>query len=117
MQRRRRSKDLAVLIKERRSLRKSLVKICPILRGSVVTLGVKCGNPNCKCAQGKTHPSVYFSISKQGRTKIVYLGKGVQAQAEQWVANYAKQKEIVDQLTEVNLEILLSQRSERKNNR
>lgn len=117
MRKQRQSRNLAVLTKKRRSLRKSLVKIYPILRGSVVTLGVKCGNPNCKCAKGKTHPSVYFSISKKGRTKIVYLGKGVQAQAEQWVANYAKQKEIVDRLTEVNLEILLSQRRARKHSK
>ena len=102
--------SLAVLIKKRKSLRKFLTEITPILRGSVVTLGIKCGNPNCKCFRGETHPSVYFSISKKGKTKIVYLGKKVQSQAEEWVDNYKKFKKIVDQLTEVNLEILRCQR-------
>lgn len=117
MGKQRKGGSLAVLLKKKEFLRKSLIEIHPILRGSVVTLGIKCGNSNCKCARGETHPSVYFSISKKGKTRIIYLGKKVQAQAEEWVVNYEKFKEIVDQLTEVNVEILRCQRDKGKSGR
>jgi hypothetical protein len=40
-----------------------MADIGPVMRGSVVKLGTKCGNPKCKCAHGDKHVQYYFSLS------------------------------------------------------
>ena len=56
-------------------LQKQVAQIGPVMRGSVVKLASKCGNPNCRCAQGQKHQQFYFSVSKKGKTKLIFLGE------------------------------------------
>jgi hypothetical protein len=45
----------------------------PLVTGSLVTLGRKCGKPNCRCATGEKHISKFLSRSEAGRTRLVYV--------------------------------------------
>lgn len=77
-----------------------------VLRGSLITRKVKCGKPNCHCASGQGHPSLYLSSFFEGRNRIVY----VPAKWEPWVKkrldNYHYLQELIVQLAEINLELL-----------
>lgn len=77
-----------------------------LLRGSLITRKVKCGKPNCHCASGQGHPSLYLSSFYEGRNKIDY----VPAKWEPWVKerldNYHRLQEIIMELAEINLELL-----------
>jgi len=77
-----------------------------LLRGSLITRNVKCGKPNCRCASGQGHPSLYFSSFHKNKNSIDY----VPAKWEPWVKerldNYHRLQELIINLSEINLELL-----------
>lgn len=105
------AKQVEKLKARRRYLRGRITQLGPVLRGSVVTLGIRCGNPNCKCAKGKTHPSVYFAVKIKGKSHLYYLGRKFQDKAKAWNRNYQRLKDIFDELTLINIDILKGKRA------
>ena len=79
-----------------KALEKQLVKCVPLMRGSIVSNGVK-------------HKQPYFSLNKDKRTHLIYLGEGRLAQAEEMSANYKKLLEIVEEMTTLNMALLKNQ--------
>lgn len=95
--------------KEQRLLEK-LQHLGPMIQGSVTTVVVRCGNPRCQCAHGHKHRSVCLSLSRQGKSRMVYLGAALAPTARQWVANYRQLQRWVRQLTDLNIARLIAQR-------
>jgi hypothetical protein len=87
-------------------LKKQIGRIGPVMRGSVVTLGSKCGNPRCRCARGKKHQQYYFSVTKEGKTKLIFLGKTRLNIATEYANNYRKLLDIADEISDINREII-----------
>lgn len=53
-----------------------IISIKSITKGSIYNQKKKCGNPNCKCVQGKfLHTTRLLSFSHQGKTKLIPLTK------------------------------------------
>ena len=52
-----------------------MLKAESIIKGSVYNRKCKCGNPNCKCATGQLHTTPTLSLSRDGKTRLVYLTK------------------------------------------
>lgn len=88
------------------SLKTHMDNIGPVMRGSVVKLGTKCGNPKGKCAQGEKHVQYYFSLSKDRKTKLIFLGNDRVAKANQYAANYRKLLELIEEMTSINIELV-----------
>lgn len=44
-----------------------------IVRGSLITVKRKCGNPNCRCARGELHTNPGLSYSVGGKTHLLHL--------------------------------------------
>ena len=104
-------KSLNSLYKQRKSLQRRLAEFQEIIRGSVVLLKKPCTYPRCKkCKSGEKHPATYLSQSKQGKTQLLYLPQHLRDKARRWVENYRRLEEILERLSEVNLEILKKQR-------
>ena len=83
-----------VRIKNRvRRLQKQLGSLGPLMRGSVVVIGTRNKQP-------------YFSLNKDKKTKLIYLGKKREAQAKEYSANYKMLLEIVEEMTTLNMELL-----------
>lgn len=65
------------LVRERASLESKILKLGPILEGSLITRYVSCGNPGCRCSSKKKSdlhgPYYYLSKKVRGKTKLVYL--------------------------------------------
>ena len=78
-----------------------------LMRGSVVESSRKCGRPNCVCErEGKRHTRKSLSVNLGGKTRSVYLDAERDAVATSGTAAYRGMRELVDQLTEVNLALL-----------
>ena len=76
-----------------RTLQKQLGNLGPLMRGSVVVIGTHNKQP-------------YFSLNKDKKTKLIYLGKKWEARAKEYSANYKKLLEIVEEMTILNMELL-----------
>ena len=62
-----------------RELRSQLTRLLhdqPIARGTLTVRKITCGNPNCRCAKGQKHVSLYLSHSEGGSAKKLFVPKG-----------------------------------------
>lgn len=74
-------------------LQRELCNIGPVMRGSVVIIGTKNKQP-------------YFSVNKNKKTKLIYLGKKREPSAREYSDNYKKLQEIVEEMTDINMQLL-----------
>ena len=86
-------KEIAQLKRKLLSLHQKLGKIGPVMRGSVVIIGTQNKQP-------------YFSMNKDKKTKLLYLGKKREDTARQYVDNYKILLEIVDEMTLINMQLI-----------
>lgn len=85
--------DLARMKRRVRTLQNQLGNLGPVMRGSVVVIGTRNKQP-------------YFSLNKDKKTKLIYLGKKRDTRAKEYSANYKKLLEIVEEMTTLNMELL-----------
>jgi len=77
-----------------------------LLRGSLITRHIKCGKPNCRCASGDGHPSLYLSSTHTGKTKLDYVPGSWEAWVSERLENYQLAQELLKELADINLELL-----------
>src|ERR1700680_3950090 len=96
------------LRRRRRQLLRKLPPLDAVLRGSLIERYKRCGNPNCKCADGPGHgPKFYLSVSYPGRSpQMDYVPQADQPEISERVANYHRVREILEQICEINRELL-----------
>ena len=63
------------------------------MRGSVVVIGTRNKQP-------------YFSLNKDNRTQLIYLGKKREDRARQYAANCKRLRELVEEMTQLNMALL-----------
>jgi len=73
-----------------------------LLRGSLVTLKTKCGNPNCRCARGEKHLSTVVEQHNQGKTRMRTVRGKELKEVEQWIENYREAKQLLEELSEAH---------------
>ena len=102
-------KSTASLRRRRTTLLKRLAAVdSQILRGSLIERYIRCGKPGCKCAEGPGHgPKYYLSVSYPGRRpEQDYVPRDYQEQVRQFLANYQKVKQILEEISSINRELL-----------
>ncbi|MEK7415677.1 MAG: DUF6788 family protein [Planctomycetota bacterium] len=79
-----------------------------LVRGSLIERYKRCGNPNCKCADGKGHgPKYYLSVSQPGsRPEMDYVPQDLQADVATYLANFQALRQILEELCEINRGLL-----------
>lgn len=100
--------QLRLLRGRARSLRSRMRKIGSMMQGSVVYRQMTCGKPNCRCRRGFPHIYLCVTYKDQGKTKTIYVNKTREGEALILARNYKQHKELLRELTRVNLEILKS---------
>lgn len=100
------AKTKASMTRKVETLQKQLGQVGSAMRGSIVKLGTKCGNPKCKCARGEKHQQYYFSLTKDKRTKLIFLGNKRLDLAQRYVDNYKRIVDIIEEMTAINMELL-----------
>ena len=86
-------KELTKLNRRVKVLQNQLGKLGPVMRGSVVIIGTRNKQP-------------YFSLNKNKKTQLIYLGKKREDKAREYSQNYKKLLEIVEEITIINMALL-----------
>ena len=86
-------KELAKMKRRVNTLQNQLGRLGPLMRGSVVVIGARNKQP-------------YFSLNKNKKTRLIYLGKKREDKAREYSQNYKKLLEIVEEMTIINMELL-----------
>ncbi len=85
--------ELAKMKRRVKTLQRQLGKLGPVTRGSVVIIGTRNKQP-------------YFSLNKNKRTCLIYLGKKREDKAREYSQNYKKLLDIVEEMTTINMTLL-----------
>ena len=72
---------------------KQLGQLGPVMRGSVVVIGTRNKQP-------------HFSLNKNKKTHLIYLGKKREDKAREYSQNYKNLLEIIEEMTLINMELL-----------
>ena len=101
-------KTTKVLSQRQKDLLKRLPPLQAILRGSLVERYKRCGKPGCKCANGPGHgPKYYLTVSFPKRPpEMDYVPEAFQEKVTEYLENYRKAKEILEELSSINRELL-----------
>ena len=89
--------------------RAGLPPIEQILRGSLIETYKRCGRPNCHCVDGPGHgPKRYLStISRTGeRPRVGYVPNAAHAEVREFLANFRKLREVLNEICAINAELL-----------
>lgn len=77
-----------------------------LVRGTLTVRHRVCGRPNCRCARGEKHASLYLVSHQDGRSRQIYIPREKEAQAREWVANYRRARELLERISERYLKML-----------
>ena len=102
------TKPTTALKRRRHALLRQLPPLKAILRGSLIERYKRCGKPGCKCANGPGHgPKYYLLVSYPGRRpQMDYVPQGDYQQITDFLANYQRAREILEEISEINHELL-----------
>ena len=75
------------------ALHEQLGRIGPLMRGSVVRIGTR-------------NKQFYFTLNKDKKTRLIYLGNQREPHARTMSDNYKKLLAIVEEMTALNMELL-----------
>lgn len=98
----------ASLRRRRKQLLRKLPPLETVLRGSLIERYKRCGNPRCRCANGPGHgPKFYLSVSHPGESPhMEYVPQAELAVVSEYLANYARVREILEEISQINHELL-----------
>jgi len=74
-------------------LGKQLAAVGPVMRGSVVQIGAR-------------NKQFYFSLNKDKKTRLIYLGKQREPLARKLSDNYKKLLTIIEEMTILNMDLI-----------
>jgi len=86
-------KELTKMKRQVKTLQRQLGNSGPVMRGSVVIIGARNKQP-------------YFSLNKNKKTHLIYLGKKREDKAREYSRNYKKLLEIIEEMTIINMVLL-----------
>jgi hypothetical protein len=87
--------------RDRRSRLARLAHGAGLLRGTLAPRQRVCGKPNCKCAKGEKHASLYLVVHRDGELRQLCIPKTFEPHVRQWVRNYQEVKELLEQISEL----------------
>ena len=85
--------EIAKMKRRVKTLQKQLGALGPVMRGSVVLIGTR-------------NKQFYFSLNKDKKTHLIYLGKKREPRAREYSDNYKKLLAIVEEMTSINMKLL-----------
>jgi hypothetical protein len=76
-----------------------------VMRASLITRSVKCGKPNCRCANGEGHKSLYLSSYYNGKTRLDSVPKSYKDKISKSIRDYDELIDLLSELSSINLEL------------
>ena len=95
------------LYARRQEILDTIPKLDPthVIRASLITRSVKCGKPNCRCANGEGHKSFYLSSYYNGKTRLDSVPKAYLEKISQCTREYDELMALLAELSCINLEL------------
>jgi len=84
-----------------RSRLTQLVHDAWFLRGTLSVRSRRCGQPNCRCARGQLHASLYLVQSRQGKLRQLSIPKPWEDRVRQAVRNYHEMQRLLEGISEL----------------
>jgi len=72
-----------------------------VIRGTLLVRKRKCGKPNCRCAQGEGHESLFLVISQNGRARQFFVPKDWESRVRLWVQDYHRARELMEEVSRI----------------
>ncbi|HUI40875.1 MAG TPA: DUF6788 family protein [Terriglobia bacterium] len=94
----------AKLSASERSFRSRMAQLATtrwFLRGTLSERSGRCGKPNCRCAQGELHQSLYLVQSQGGKLRQICVPQAWQARVREAVNDYRKLQELIEAVSEL----------------
>lgn len=92
--------------RQARSALARLVTQRGLLRGNLLQRRRACGKPNCRCARGELHASLYLVFSEGGKLRQLFVPKTWEARVQQWATDYHDARRLLEQLSRLYFEKL-----------
>jgi hypothetical protein len=70
-----------------------------LIRGSLLVRRRVCGKPNCHCASGEGHQSLYLVISEGGRSRQLFVPNSHEQMVRRWVADYRTARRLLEEIS------------------
>ena len=96
-----------------RSLRSRLAQLTSgvrFLRGSLSERSSKCGKPNCHCAQGDGHRSLYLVQTQASKVRQICVPKALHDPVRQAVGEYQEIQRLIDKVSELEWKRFLARK-------
>jgi len=96
-----------------RGLRSRIAQIVSgerFLRGTLSERSSKCGKPNCRCADGDGHTSLYLVQSQAGKVRQICIPKALQDPVRQAVAEFQELQRLVNEVSELEWKRFLARK-------
>jgi hypothetical protein len=71
------------------------------LRGTLAERSRSCGKPNCRCAQGELHKSLYLVQSHEGKPRQVCIPKAWEPRVRRAVTSYQEMQKFIEEVSEL----------------
>lgn len=97
-----------------RSLRSRIAQLATserFLRGTLSERSSKCGKPNCRCAAGEGHRSLYLVQSYAGKVRQICIPKALQDPVRHAVAEYQQMQRLIDEVSELEWNRFLTRKA------
>ena len=101
------------LSESERSFRSRIAQLCSshrFLRGTLADRSRGCGKPNCHCAQGELHKSLYLVQSHEGKQRQVCVPKSWELRVRQAVTSYQEMQKFIEEVSELEWSRLMERK-------
>ena len=71
------------------------------LRGSLSERSGTCGKPNCRCARGQLHKSLYLVQSQEGKVRQICVPRAWQERVRQAVNDYHLMQKLIEEVSQL----------------
>jgi hypothetical protein len=94
----------AVLEKKRGAILKKIASVGPFIMATPTYLKVRCGNPQCKCADddAERHEKLHLSWSDADGCGTAYVPVDLHKEVLEWIENYWRVKEYMKEMTAIS---------------
>ena len=96
-----------------RGLRSRIVQIASgarFLHGTLSERSSKCGKPNCRCARGEGHASLYLVRSHAGDVRQLCIPKGLHDPVRQAVGEFQQMQRLLHEVSELEWKRFLARK-------
>lgn len=83
-----------------------LAGVGPLIVGSLAQVGVRCGNPNCRCARGERHKAYVLTSKVRGKTKTVHVPVDMVEEVRSWVEEHRRLKRLVGEIAALSEQLV-----------